>query len=366
MTTTTARRLAAAAMIAAATATVAPAAAEEAPLAPTSCAGLTFEDPTGDAYVNAVPVSGTVGGQPFPPQAPVPAGDNVDLTQGYFVHAPNAKGTNVLTAVLRVKNMSKTPGAGGSQGLFYSMNFTISEDGADVGKFVAATIVGESVSYSYGTAGQDGYTTEGQTTGRIIDGENGAIEIVVPVAPMKLTNKSLGSPNGNAANIYGDPSVGPYFFPANDVGPDGGEGKAFKVAPCGEAGVPTPAEPTTPGVSTPAPGGGGGSAPQQGAPQQSGLGITVTVPKLSAKKIAKKKGFAVKLSSSGKVTGLKATLLKGRKTVGKGALASVEGSATLKLKTAKTFKKGTYTLRLTGTNAAGQTSSAQVQMKVAK
>jgi hypothetical protein len=89
--------------------------------------------------------------------------------------------------------------------------------------------------------------------------------------------------------------------------------------------------------------------------------------KQSARKIARKRSLTVTLRSTGRVTGITAKLLRGRKSVASGRVALVDGSRKLKLKIkGKRFKAGKLTLRLTGTNPNGRKLSADFRVNIKK
>ena len=73
---------------------------------------------------------------------------------------------------------------------------------------------------------------------------------------------------------------------------------------------------------------------------------------------------AFAISSTSRVTKIKAVLKKGTKKVGTGALAKLEGKGTLRLKAAKKLKKGAYVLKLSGTNADGRPGTLTVKVKL--
>ena len=136
--------------------------------------------------------------------------------------------------------------------------------------------------------------------------------------------------------------------------------------PCAETGTTTPVSGTPAGGTTPpattAP------APPTGPAT---LDLKVTAPKLSARKLFKRRAFAVRLQAGERITGLSAKLRKGKATLGSGKLAAVgPGVGTLKVKltrkAAKRLKKGTYQLSFSGTKSDGRTASGAVSLRVAK
>jgi hypothetical protein len=71
----------------------------------------------------------------------------------------------------------------------------------------------------------------------------------------------------------------------------------------------------------------------------------------------------VKLKSTEAITKLGAQLLKGKKVVGTGKLASLNGTGTLKLKLRSKLKKGSYVLNLVGNRASGERATAAFKLK---
>ena len=363
-------RSTACATLAAAAVAVAPVGAQQnQPPTPTSCAGMSFSDPPGDQKVNVVPLSGGIADSIPKPQK---AKDNVDLVGGFLRYTPDAGGKNVLTANIIVTDLQ--PGTeSGASALMFTFGWT--QEGATryVQATVDATLKG---TYAYGTNSTSGYTKEGDTTGTLYPGKNGVVSIVIPVDKMSMANKTISLTNASAANFY--TAGGRGFFPENDGAPDDGAGKSFKVVPCAEAGQPTTPQPVNGGTPPPSE---GTPPPQQQQPPPSNqpqqppapagpatLNIQVTAPKLSAKKLKRAKSVRFKLKAGERITDLTATLAKGSKKVASGRLAEINGDGTLKLKRARRakFKKGTYTLRLSGVTAAGQRADSTVQVRVKK
>jgi hypothetical protein len=116
-----------------------------------------------------------------------------------------------------------------------------------------------------------------------------------------------------------------------------------------ERAVPPPAV-APPTVAAPAP-----------APVEA-IALAVSVPKVSARSLAKSRKLAAKVTVSRAVTAVTATLKKGAKKVGAGRLGATSGTAKLTVKTAKKLKPGTYSLVVNATD--GTTSTAKT-VKVA-
>ena len=208
----------------------------------------------------------------------------------------------------------------------------------------------------------------GDTTGALFPGKGGVIQIELPLAEAEFGATPGSVLKGFALEVrqWGSlpaavPSTGlPLVYPAPIFDDAAGKG-TVTLGPC---------------PSTPAPGApGGGPAPapvnpapgSPGAPASQGeLGVKVTVPKLAAKKLAKKgKKFTVKLS--GDATELTAVVRKkvtGGKTLATGKLATLKGSGKLTLKTKGKLKKGKYVLVIGGKNAQGQPAQGAVKIRV--
>jgi hypothetical protein len=346
-----AARIAALTVATAAAATTIATAADELPQ-PTSCAGVTVNDPGGDAH--ATTGGGGVG----------PGQDNLDLLRTFLRYAPDANGKNVLTVNMEVTNLDvKLPT--GAQSIAWNFNFTHNGET----KYVEARVGSDGVPlFTYGLRGSPS-TKEGDTTGKLFLGAKGIVQVVVPVGALAMEGKTITETYTTAGYVQGAGVTATIF---QDRGPDGTAfGKNYKVTPCAEAGATTPVSgdgsagttPQQPGGSTP------GTTPPPSGPAT--LDLKVTAPKLSARKLKKARRFSVRLQAGEKVTGLTAKLRKGSRSVGSGRLASVgpgAGKLTIKLtrKVAKKLKKGTYRLTLRGTKADGRTASGAVAVRVGR
>jgi hypothetical protein len=207
----------------------------------------------------------------------------------------------------------------------------------------------------------------GTTTGALFPGKGGVVQIELPLAEAEF-----GATPGSALKALGievrqwasTPAAVPYtglplVFPAPIYDTASGKGSVV-LGPCPTTPAPgAPGGPAAPAPETPAPG-------TPGAPaSQGGFDVKVTVPKLSAKKLAKARKFTVKLT--GNASELKAVVRKkltGGKTLASGKLATLKGSGKLTLKTKGKLKKGTYVLVFGGKNAQGQAAQGAVKFKV--
>ena len=316
------------------------------------CTGIQFEDPAGDAV--ASPQGLGIPGAKAP--------DSYDVTGGFF-RVDDGK----TTANLRIANLDAT-NAPGADGARYYVFFTM----GDVDNWVRATRTGDEVVYEFGRSDGTSLVTDGNTTGKMFNGKDGIVQIVVPAA-LKATGKTLTNTGGESRAISAE--AGTLYW--TDIAPDDANtGKPFTVAPCADAGGGTPPAPTDPGQTTPPP-----SSPpppskqpesnQPGTPPPTTAGpaaldVRVSAGKQSARKIGKRKRMTLKVSSSKGVTGLVATLKRGAKTAGSGKLAKVGGSAKLTIKVKRKLKPGSYTLSLSGTNADGQRAAGVVNLRIRK
>jgi hypothetical protein len=230
--------------------------------------------------------------------------------------------------------------------------------------------VSGSVKYNWGepravTDDQTAPRVGGDTTGKLFPGKGGVIQIDMPLKELGATPgstlKGLALEVRQWASLPAAvPSTGlPLFSPAPIY--DTAAGKSYILGPCGATPAPgAPGGPPAPAPSTTT------TAPPTAQP--AAFDVKVTVPKLSAKKLAKAKKFTIKLK--GNATGLTAVVRKGAdragKALGSGKLATLKGSGKLTLKLKGKLKKGSYVLSVTGKNAQGQTAEGAVKITVKK
>jgi hypothetical protein len=309
----------------------APATAQNAAAPTPGCDGLLFEDPAGDQRVNAIPLGGS-------PPTPAPAKDNVDIRAGWINHTTDAAGKVTVTANIQVTNLTKETEEG-AFALIYNFQWT-DDEGAN--KYAQAQVEESGTAFSYGTSGTEGYTTDGSTTGKLHEGANGVISIVLPkgVAP---AGKTLSETNANAANVYGNPGA-TYFFPENDAA----TGKNYRVAPCAGGGT------------TPPSGGGNETPPQQATP----FDASASPSTLKAKKVKKAKSVTFTVDAREALSNARFDFKKGSKVLGSAAKATfTKGKIALKL-AKKGLKKGSYSLVVSGTRANGASASDTIKIKV--
>jgi hypothetical protein len=272
--------------------------------------------------------------------------DAAEIERTFFKYDPT-KGAEATTLNMVVKNLELSPPTGAT-GMIWDFKFATG-DGAT--HFVRAVLdyTGGSA-FEYGTLDTSistfpRYVPEGDTPGKFFEGPDGVIQLVVPTewAKAGATIKSLVGEVQLTFQIV--PSA--IRTPTRGVGYvyDDTAGKSITIAEC------TPEQLNQ---------GGGGVL---GAVARS-LPVTLATKATTAKKAKKSKSLSLKLKSTEKITALTAKLLKGKTTYGKGKLAEIDGSATLKLKLSKKLKKGSYTVNLAGTDSAGNKLTTTAKYKV--
>jgi hypothetical protein len=267
--------------------------------------------------------------------------DNTDITGLYFTFRDGK-----LLANLEIKKLDKTgpndPTATG--GVWYYVVWKYK----DVSHFVrAANRSGGDIEYRSGTVDSTGvYTTDSApVTGQFIEGDKGVVSMEIPAAIGGKEGETLGLAGATVDYIQGaDDAAGlnihtdttPADFNVSDP-----NGKNYKVEAC-SAGTPS------------------------GTPGATALPVKAAGTIGKAKKAKKGKSLSFSVTSTKPVTNLKVTLKaksgKG-KTLGSGKLASLDGSAKIKLKLSKTLKKGSYALLSSGT-VDGATATAKQTVKI--
>ena len=324
---------AAAATVAAMTAAPASAQSSTAP----GCFGTLFKDKVGDAT------------RAHPGFAGETAPENLDLTEGWL----DVKG-GVSSVFIRVKTLDKTI-PNGATAVIWQANY-IGKSGAAAWVRALTDFTGL-VTYDYGgvqdTPAIPFNVRAGGTTGAFTEGADGVVQIDIPetVEPKGQQMKSFAITTSEAVQVL--PGAAPTPVKGGSLYEDDNAsgGKAtFTVG--GACPAAPPAAPSAADVLKPA-----GPVAIGGGP----LPVKVTTTKFKARKV--KKGMTLKLTSTEALTKIGAQLKKGKKVVGKGSLAKLDGKGTLKLK-AKRLKKGTYVLDLVGTDATGARRFAKAKIKV--
>ena len=137
--------------------------------------------------------------------------------------------------------------------------------------------------------------------------------------------------------------------------------KASATLASSAAPAPTPVtEP--PAQATPAP----TAAPQPGQAAPAPPTVTVQNAKGSAKKLKKARKLVLTASSSAPLTSVTAEILKGAKRVAAANVARLEGTQKLTIKLKKGLKKGSYVLRVVGSDAQSRRIQGEAKLKVSK
>ena len=300
-----------------------------------SCWGKYFTDKAGD-NVRAHPA---FDGEP--------GTENLDLIDGFFKYDEAKKETTVN---IRVKNLTKDVPEG-STNVQWQAEWTASQG---VLTWVrASTDFSGVVTYDWGGQEPTPATTfnvrQGGTEGALFEGPDGIVQIVIPadVEPPGTTLKGVAThayePVQAVPGAAPTPVKGGQLYEQDTAG---GKGSFTIGAPC----------PATP---PPAP-----------APSDAKPGPTVVqtsegpLPvKVLTKKVKRAKKITLKLRSTEAITNVAAQLVKGRRVVGKGSLAKLDGDGKIKLK-AKKLKKGSYRLDLAGTDGKGARRFTAAKLKV--
>ncbi len=305
---------------------------------PEPVCGLSFTDPAGD------------NNNPDNPQDVDSADGNLDIVAGWFNYDA-AKGDQGVTANLRVSDLSQRV-SDGATGVVWNFVFDVGE-----GTRFVRTLIDFSGGpyYEYGTyvppvggAALPRYQYDGTTEGKMFEGKDGVISVVVPPAAGAAAGAKLSAPFANAsASRQAVPGTVPSptrglstpIDTAPDDGAPGSGGTAFTVGACA-----APSTPSAPGT---------GVKPTQ-SESTGKRSLPVRILTKSSKALAKGKTLSIKLRASQTVTKLAAQLRRGKSVYGKGKLARLSGNGTLKLKLSRKLAKGKYVLDLAGNDSKGQ------------
>ncbi len=314
---------------------------------PAPCGPLAVEDAAGDQQLHV-------------PQIGVPTGqDAAPLTDftGFFLRADGSKVTGNLVIADLSKQVPEPASA-----IRWTLYYTVGDKA-----YYARTILyadGE-ISYLYGEDTGATLTQLGTMKGEFHEGKDGVISFVIPPAAGGKAGTQMTAANAIAA-YQTDSGQGS----SADFMPDGDDTFDATVPNCGTAPAPAPVEPGPGPAPAPAPApvqpsqpGPAPSSPTPGA-TQADFRVGVKPNALRAAKVKKGKAITFTLTSGETLTGVTATLTKGKKTVGSGKLARMAGTGKLKLKPKAKLKKGSYTLIVTAKRADGSTGTVAVPVKV--
>ena len=296
------------------------------------CDGLAATDPEGDT-------TGSGAGA-----------DQYDV-KGLFFDTVGSR----LNVNIQVRNLTKAVKTSGAVVRW----FVIYQVG-DQWHYVRPSSDGTTVNYRYGTYDPmlDDFTGVGDTRGAFFEGPDGVMTIEIPRAAGFRPGGTIAKPYVDVRESMEAPQNQSFYLGTSDRGPNSGYGKDYVANPC-----PEPPGSTTPPPSTPAPPAGGGGGPG-GQQQPAELAVTVPGRAGPAKRANRRRMLALRVTSRGKVTGLEGTLSAGRRRVGRGRLAQVNGRGTLKLKLSRALKRGAYTLLLAGTNPDGRRATRTARLRI--
>jgi hypothetical protein len=319
-----------------------------------SCAGTVANDAAGD-QVHSSPIISS-------PALATAGQENLDIKRVWF-----DKTGSKVTANIEIANLNNTVPAD-KTGISWYAEWTL----GDAVHYVKAASEGSDYTFAFGTVNATSGVYEdaaGGTSGKVFEGPNGVVQLVIPADIGGKTGAKLEAPAATAFEELSTGVVG--SLGTADRAPDADGGKTYTVADCAGGGT-TPA-PGTGGTTTPPAGTGSTPGTQPGSNRVVSAGtlaVKASSSLGSAKTAGKKKKASVKLQSTGKITKLAATLFTGSlakpKVFAKGTLASINGKGTLKLKVSKKPKKGSYFLYLEGDQADGKRHSKQFKVKFAK
>jgi len=123
------------------------------------------------------------------------------------------------------------------------------------------------------------------------------------------------------------------------------------------------ATPTPTPTATAPPSGSGGPTPPPA--QQPAATLTAKAGKLSARKVNKRKRFAVSVSTTKTVSNVVVRLMKGSKTLANGSLASLTGTKSITVKFKRKLKAGSYVIAVAAKDG-GQPVGTRIPVKIKK
>lgn len=284
----------------------------------------------------------------------VPEGDRTGSTEvlGGFLSYDAAKGDDALTYNVVVQKLTaEVPG--GYTTISWNAYFNTA-DGAV--HFVRALHdFGGTTVFEYGSftenptgAGLTGVSTYGGVTkGKLFEGDNGIVQIVVPkaLAPAGQTITNLYASSGQGRTLPASfPGYSRGLSSVMDTAPDAGSESSakFKIEACATAAA---------------------------APVKAATGTAAALGvKLASKtaKAPKSKSLALKLKAAKPLTKVTVRLKSGKATVGKGTLATLSGSGTVKLKLSRALKPGKHAVEVVATQADGTRGTATLALTIKK
>ena len=308
-----------------------------------SCYGLAFTDKKGDQSSAA-------------PGAQQGGRENLDLLGGFYKYDA-AKADQATTFNLQIADLS-TDIPGGATAVSWYISYGQAEGDSWLRALTDFTGV---VSYEYGhftilPTGTVQSVRDGSTQGAFFEGPDGVIQIVYPTdGPGKAgtTHKTATITAYEARQVLPGASPTPIkggLLYEVDVAATKG---TFTV------GAPCPAtDPVAPAPGAEQPGSGTQPLNSGGEP----LPVKLRTTKVKARKA--RKTLKLKLSSSETITQLGAQVKKGKKVLGKGTLARLRGTGTIKVKLGRKLKKGAYQVDLVGTDSEGARRFTAAKLRI--
>ena len=307
-------------------ATVAAAAGNPVP----GCAGIAGKDAAGDQTAN---------------QQKTP--DNTDIKELFF-----RNDNGVVTANVKLADVNKTvPSPYTSINLYVLWQYADPANPTTTNGYVEWGVTSDGTeNFEYGTLGGNSFTRLGDTKGQIFEGKDGIVSIEIPAAAIPA-DKKLPGPYADARVGISEPLTGRGIVSRADSST---AGKTYNAAGCVDgASAPTPTPPST----TPPP---SATPPAQPPAQPQPAPVTINVTKARAKG----RVVSVSLRSSEDLTALTGTLKKGSRTLGRGRLARLARTGTVKIKLKKKLKKGSYSFAVAAKDASGRNVSGTFKIKL--
>jgi hypothetical protein len=274
--------------------------------------------------------------------------DGLDLTGAFFRTERTTGGRLLTTANVEVARL-ETVVPPGAQAVSWTLHW---RDG-EVLRYASATIrsAGDP-SFVFGHVEGARYVADGGTSGRLVAGENGVAQVVLPEA-LSRPGARLAAPYA-ATHVVTD-VAGASVVEEADLAPDDAQagGRTYAVAECAPRGEPPVPEPGPP-VGAP------DSRPLEYAPPT----VTLMTETADARFVSRRRRILLRLRSTGPVTKLAGTLRRGEDVVGRGRLKAMHGKGTLVLRLPDRVRRGRYDLRLRGRDGEGEPVRAKGRIRL--
>jgi hypothetical protein len=308
--------------------------------APSSCAGVLFDDPSDDQYVNAIEMDAAGHPVSTPPVAKAPP--SVDLVGGWMSYQPDAWGKPTAQAVLQVQEFDAAAGPRDTAAKSIAFVVRFELDGKP--HYLRSVWHSAGQDFDFGRLQDDGsFQSLGTTSGSIVDGRPGYVIAVLPVDRLGAEGKLLSAISAYSAHNYEWSSA------RNDRAPDQGDAASFHVSLC--------APPSGPPVAPVAP------RPDITSGLETQLRLRVVGPRIRAKSLRGRRVVAVKLQAEIAISRLRVKLMRGKTVAGEGGLERFDGVRRVNLRTPKSLRKGVYVLHVSGLQA-GRVAKTSLNLRV--